>query len=268
MNRLAGRVAVVTGAGGGIGSEVALVFAEHGAIVVANDVDPHSLGQTALACQRHTRESIAIVADVSESAAVDDMFAQVRERFGRVDALVTVAGISSVADRERDDANRPAGATVQPTYAVAIESMSDESWRRMLAVHLDGTFYCTRAAVRMMTAQGAGSIVCISSIAGLAGIGPFHYAAAKGGILGLVRSLARDLGPLGIRINAVSPGAIDAGMTRTHKPEVVQAFIPTVPLRRLGHARDIAYAALHLASDESAYTTGQSLSPNGGVVIA
>ena len=146
--------------------------------------------------------------------------------------------------------------------------MGRQRWRRMLAVHLDGTFYCTRAAVRMMTAQGAGSIVCISSIAGLAGIGPFHYAAAKGGILGLVRSLARDLGPIGIRINAVSPGAIDAGMTRTHKPEVVQAFVPTVPLRRLGHARDIAYAALHLASDESAYTTGQSLSPNGGVVIA
>src|SRR5438552_5160414 len=178
MNRLAGRVAVVTGAGGGIGSEVALVFAEHGAIVVANDVDPHSLGQTALACQRHTRESIAIVADVSESAAVDDMFAQVRERFGRVDALVTVAGISSVADRERDDANRPAGATVQPTYAVAIESMSDESWRRMLAVHLDGTFYCTRAAVRMMTAQRAGSTVRTPGPAGVAGIRRFHCARA------------------------------------------------------------------------------------------
>jgi NAD(P)-dependent dehydrogenase (short-subunit alcohol dehydrogenase family) len=268
MNRLAGRVAVVTGAGGGIGSEVALVFAEQGAIVVANDVDPHSLGETALACQRHTSESIAIVADVSDSTAVDDMFAQVRQRFGRVDALVTVAGISSAADRARDDAQRPAGTSAEPTYAVGIASMSDESWRRMLAVHLDGTFYCTRAAVPMMTAQGSGSIVCISSIAGLAGLGPFHYAAAKGGILGFVRSLARDLGPLGIRINAVSPGAIDAGMTRTHKPEVVQAFIPTVPLRRLGHARDIAYAALHLASDESAYTTGQSLSPNGGVVIA
>jgi len=94
VDRLAGRVAVVTGAGGGIGSEVALVFAEHGAVVVANDVDPHSLGQTALACQRHTSDSIAIVADVSDSAAVDDMFAQVRQRFGRVDALVTVAGIS------------------------------------------------------------------------------------------------------------------------------------------------------------------------------
>ena len=261
-------MAVVTGAGGGIGSAVALVFAEHGAIVVANDVDPHSLGQTALACQRHTSDSTAIVADVSDSAAVDDMFAQVRQRFGRVDALVTVAGISSAADRERDDANRPAGTSAAPTYAVGIETMSDESWRRMLAVHLDGTFYCTRAAVPMMAQRRAGSIVCISSIAGLAGLGPFHYAAAKGGILGLVRSLARDLGPIGIRINAVSPGAIDAGMTRTHKPEVVQAFIPSVPLRRLGHAREIAYAALHLASDESAYTTGQSLSPNGGVVIA
>src|SRR5436190_11684400 len=130
MDRLAGRVAVVTGAGGGIGSEVALVFAEHGAIVVANDVDPHTLGQTALACQRHTRESIAIVADVSESAAVDDMFAQVRERFGRVDALVTVAGISSLADRERErlleretgrgEAAKPAASDAPPTYAVGI----------------------------------------------------------------------------------------------------------------------------------------------------
>jgi 3-oxoacyl-[acyl-carrier protein] reductase len=259
---------VVTGAGGGIGSEVALVFAEHGAVVVANDVDPHKLGETALACQRHTSESIAIVADVADSAAVDEMFAHVRQRFGRVDALVTVAGISSAADREREDAARTPSASDQPTYAVGITSMTDESWHRMLAVHLDGTFYCTRAAVPLMLERGTGSIVCIASIAGLAGLGPFHYAAAKGGILGFVRSLARDLGPLGIRINAVSPGAIDAGMTRTHKPEVVNAFIPTVPLRRLGSARDIAYAALHLASDESAYTTGQSLSPNGGVVIA
>ncbi|HUP74188.1 MAG TPA: SDR family oxidoreductase [Acidimicrobiales bacterium] len=267
MDRLAGRVAVITGAGGGIGSEVALVFAKHGAIVVANDVDPHSLGQTALACQRHTSDSIAIVADVADSAAVDDMFAQVRQRFGRVDALVTVAGISSVADRQREEAAQPPREAAPPTYAVGITSLSDESWRRMLAVHLDGTFYCTRAAVAMMAEQGSGSIVCISSIAGLAGLGPFHYAAAKGGILGFVRSLARDLGPIGIRINAVSPGAIDAGMTRTFKPEVVEAFTPTVPLRRLGHARDIAYAALHLASDESAYTTGQSLSPNGGAVI-
>lgn len=258
---------MITGAGGGIGSEVALVFAEHGAVVVANDVDPHSLGQTALACQRHTRDSTAIVADVSDSAAVDDMFAQVRQRFGRVDALVTVAGISSLADRQREEASKPAGSHA-PTYAVGITSMSDESWHRMLAVHLDGTFFCTRAAVSMMAERGSGSIVCISSIAGTAGLGPFHYAAAKGGILGFVRSLARDLGPIGIRINAVSPGAIDAGMTRTFKPEVVEAFTPTVPLRRLGSARDIAYAALHLASDESAYTTGQSLSPNGGAVIA
>jgi 3-oxoacyl-[acyl-carrier protein] reductase len=268
MDRLRGRIALVTGAGGGIGSEVSVVFAEHGAVVVANDVDAHALGQTVLACQRHTGESMAIVADVADSAAVDDMFAQIRQRFGRLDALVTVAGISSVDDRAKADAERPAGLAAPATYAIGIETLSDASWRRMLAVHLDGTFFCARAAVRMMAERRAGSIVCISSIAGTAGIGPIHYAAAKGGILGLVRSLARDLGPIGIRINAVSPGAIDAGMTRTHKPEVVDAFIPTVPLRRLGHARDIAYAALHLASDESAYTTGQSLSPNGGVVIA
>ena len=268
MDRLAGRVAVVTGAGGGIGTEVALMLAQHGAIVVANDVDAHALGQSVLACQRHTDASMAIVADVADSAAVDDMFQLVQRRFGRLDALVTVAGISSAADRERADAALPTGVAAPPTYSVGIDTLSDDSWRRMLAVHLDGTFFCARAAVRIMAEQRNGSIVCISSIAGTAGIGPIHYAAAKGGILGLVRALARDLGPLGIRVNAVSPGAIDAGMTRTHKREVVDAFIPTVPLRRLGHARDIAYAALHLVSDESAYTTGQSLSPNGGVVIA
>jgi 3-oxoacyl-[acyl-carrier protein] reductase len=144
--------------------------------------------------------------------------------------------------------------------------MTDASWHRMLGVHLDGTFFCIRAARRVMTA-GA-SIVCISSIAGLAGVGPFHYAAAKGGILGLVRSLARDLGPEGIRINAVCPGAIDAGMTHENDPAVVAAYIPTVPLRRLGLAVEIANAALYLACDESGYTTGQWLSPNGGTVIA
>jgi 3-oxoacyl-[acyl-carrier protein] reductase len=118
-----------------------------------------------------------------------------------------------------------------------------------------------------MKRQGRGSIVCMSSIAGLAGIGPLHYSAAKGGILGFVRSLARNIGPAGLRVNAICPGAIDSGMSRLYPPERQKQSIPAIPLRRLGEASDIAFAALYLASDESAYTTGQWLSPNGGLVI-
>jgi 3-oxoacyl-[acyl-carrier protein] reductase len=120
----------------------------------------------------------------------------------------------------------------------------------------------------MMADAGKGSVVCMSSIAGSVGMGPIHYSAAKGGILGFVRSVARVAGPLGIRVNAICPGAIDAGMTKVHPREMMAAVVPQVPLRRLGLAADIADTALYLASDLSAYVTGETISPNGGLSIA
>ena len=276
--RLSGRIALVTGAGGGLGGATAIRLAEEGALVICSDVRADAAETTARACGTASG-SYVIVADVADSSSVDAMFERISSEHGRLDVLAATAGISSMQDLEAGsgvgrgaDAGggspRAATSTVSAPYVPHVDMMSDETWRRMQAVHLDGTFYCIRRAVPLMRAAGKGSIVCMSSIAGTAGLGPFHYAAAKGAILGLVRSLARDLGPEGIRINAVAPGGIDAGMTKLHDPKIIEAFAPTVPLRRMGDAIDIANAILHLACDESAYTTGQILSPNGGVVIS
>jgi 3-oxoacyl-[acyl-carrier protein] reductase len=258
MERLAGTFALVTGAGGGLGSAIAELFAREGAVVGVNDTDHEAAESVAKRCRLHSPRSEAMVADVSDRGAVQEMFAHLSANWGRLDILVNNAGVSATADVAEKSNPLERG----------IDDITDIQWDRMIGVHLNGTFYCTRAAVPLMAAGGRGSIVCMSSIAGLSGFGPIHYSAAKGGILGLVRALARSVGPAGIRVNAICPGAIDAGMTKAHAPEVRQAIVPSIPLRRLGSADDIAYAALYLASDESAYTTGQWLSPNGGLVIS
>jgi 3-oxoacyl-[acyl-carrier protein] reductase len=295
--RLEGRVALVTGGGGGLGQAISAVFAEEGAAVVVNDIRGEAAEAVAGSCRAVSPASAALVADVGDSDAVTAMFGQIRERWGRLDVLVNNAGVSalaggpgpggpgpggpgpggpgpggpgpggpgpggSVSARLGSGAQVPAGPNPP-----SILDIADDTWHRMLRVHLDGTFFCTRAAVRLMAGAGGGSIVCISSIAGLAGIGPLHYSTAKGGILGFVRSLARQVGPMGIRINAICPGAIDAGMTKLHDRAEVDAYLPSVPLGRLGTAEEIGRAALYLASDDSSYTTGQWLSPNGGSVI-
>jgi NAD(P)-dependent dehydrogenase (short-subunit alcohol dehydrogenase family) len=260
--RLEGKVALVTGAGGGLGGAIARRFAQEGAVVVVNDVDLESAVTVAEACQEWSADSVAVASDVSESASVSALFDEIAQRFGRVDVLATIAGISATSQLGESTGNWK---EFNAPYATSATALSDEHWRQMLGVHLDGTFFCIRAALPLMSRGG--SIVCMSSMAGLNGMGPFHYAAAKGGILGLVRALARDLGPEGIRINAVCPGGIAAGMSLHYDQDFLDTVIPHIPMRRFGEALDIANAALHLASDESAYTTGQWLSPNGGLVI-
>jgi 3-oxoacyl-[acyl-carrier protein] reductase len=137
----------------------------------------------------------------------------------------------------------------------------------MLAIHLNGAFFCARAAVVPMLEQGSGSIVNMSSIAGLGGMGAIHYATAKAGLLGFTRALAREVGARGIRVNAICPGAIETPMTQNVPAPVMKGMIAATPLRRMGTADEIAAAALFLASDESSFITGQWLSPNGGIFI-
>ena len=145
--------------------------------------------------------------------------------------------------------------------------MSDEGWQRMLDIHLNGAFLCTRAMVkRLVDAGEGGSIICISSIAGTSGWGPVHYATAKAGLLGFVRSMARFSGPLGIRANR-SRRVIYAGMTKGVAPELLEPLRMMTPLGRFGEATDIANVAVYFASDESSFVTGQCISPNGGLVI-
>ena len=214
------------------------------------------------------------VADVSDSAAVADMFERAVDDVGRLDILVNNAGISGIEGNDEASRERQAlsvqqaqevaeGGPVRTHIDVTVE-MTDEEWRRMLAVHLDGTFFCTREALRTMNPQGSGVILNLGSIMGTTGgAGSVHYCAAKAGILGFTRSLAREVVSRGIRVNAIAPGWIETDMTaplEIMKPLIVAQ----TPMQRFGDADDIAWAAVYLASEEAKFVTGQVLSPNGG----
>ena len=261
MGRLDKKIAVVTGAGGGIGRATSLLFAAEGAAVVCQDLDGGAAKDTVEAiAATGGPEALAWSCDVTDSDAIGGMFDAAEARYGVVDVLVSNAGVVQT----------PGDGSVEGSTGMEIllDVMSDEGWQRMLDIHLNGAFFCSRAMVRRLLAAGqGGSIICVSSIAALSGMGPVHYATAKGGQLGFVRSVARAGGPFGIRANAICPGVIDTPMAKSIPPGMIGVLEMMTPLGRIGQPADIAAAALYLASDESAFVTGQTLSPNGGLVI-
>ena len=160
-----------------------------------------------------------------------------------------------------------AGQPIQTHWDVT-QNMTDEAWHRMIGVHLNGTFFCTREALRLMSRQNRGVIINMSSVAGLMGLDSVpHYSAAKAGILGFTRAVAREVASRGIRVNAICPGYIDTPMTQPMTPLIRAAVVARTPLGRWGEPQDIAATALFLASDDSGFYTGQWLSPNGGFFI-
>ncbi|HXU91071.1 MAG TPA: SDR family NAD(P)-dependent oxidoreductase [Methylomirabilota bacterium] len=270
--KLADRVALVTGGGSGIGRAICLLFAREGARVVVNDID----GAAAEATVKTMGGGRALPADVADSAQVKTMFAAVEQEHGRLDILVNNAGIASggltdrpgLRDRAEARIKETLGGQGVTTHLDATEGIDDASWRRMLAVHLDGTFYCTREALRLMKGGGRGAIVNLSSVAALTGLATVpHYSAAKGGILAFTRAVAQDVASRGIRVNAICPGYIDTPMTAPASPLMKAVTLGRTPLGRFGEPEEIAQTALFLASDDSAFFTGQWLSPNGGLFI-
>lgn len=272
--KLEGRVALITGAGSGIGRAIALRFAEEGASVAVNDIVPETAARTVAEMGAANERGLAVVADVSSSAAVKAMFAQVAERFGGLDILVNNAGVAETSPGRTEELNRKgearigemmAGKPVSAHWDITQE-LSDEDWHRMIGVHLDGTFFCTREALKLMNARGRGVIINMSSVAALHGIevAP-HYGAAKGGILSFTRSLAREVASRNIRVNAICPGWVETAMTSGFS-FLLRAFTTSqIPLRRWGQPEEVANTAVFLASDDSSYFTGQWLSPNGGM---
>src|SRR5262245_22560572 len=276
--RLRDRIALVTGGGSGIGRAIALRFAEEGARVIVNDVTAERAQETvqAIGARAESPRGRAIAADVADSGQVRRMFAEIDREFGALDILVNNAGIAETAAGDRERLSAKAEARVaemmsgQPvtTHWDVTQEMSDEAWHRMIGVHLNGTFFCTREALRLMARRDRGAIINMSSVAALMGLGATpHYSAAKGGILAFTRALAREVASRGIRVNAICPGYIDTPMTQPISPLVQRVILSRTPMNRMGAPEEIAATALFLASDDGSYFTGQWLSPNGGLHI-
>lgn len=269
MGRLEGTTALITGAARGLGLAMGRRFREEGAEVIVNDLEAEAAEKAAAEIG-----GSALAADVSDPAAVAAMFEQVAARHGRLDVLVNNAGINGLeGDPERAEAYRSrtlaqvaeaVGGGPVTTHLDQTVETADEDWRRVISVHLDGTFFCTREALKIMNPQLSGAIINLGSIMGTAGgAGGAAYCAAKAGILGFTRSLARELASRNIRVNAIAPGWIDTDMT-SFLGEAKGLIAAQTPLGRLGDVDDIAWAAVYLASDEAKFVTGQVLSPNGG----
>lgn len=244
---LEGKKAVVTGAAGGIGKAIARLFASEGAGVAIWDLDGATAEQTAEEIRSTGGFAVDHAVDVSRWEDVSEAAKKVAADFGSVHILVNNAGIT------RDN---------------LLIRMSDEEWNRVLDVNLKGTFHVTKAFVPGMLRQRAGKIISISSVVGLMGNpGQANYAASKAGILGLTKSLAKELAPRGICVNAIAPGFIQTRMTDALTEDQKQALAGRIPLGRLGEPEDIANAALFLASELSDYVTGQIVIVDGGMVM-
>lgn len=274
--RLEGKVALVTGAGSGIGAAIARMFAREGATVVVNDLTVDRARETVDAFEAGTVHGHPVAADVADVDAVRAMFAEVSDRHGRLDVLVNNAGIGEGSPEELAYVNETAETLVGDMMAGRPPSVrwdftrhiTDDAWQRMVGVHLGGCVACTREALDRMIPAGTGSIVNISSAGGQVGQPVFtHYSAAKAGIIGFTRAVATEVGPYGVRVNAVAPGAIDTPLGAKLSRAFVMGLIAQAPIPRLGTPDELAATALFLASDDASYVTGQTLGVNGGVVM-
>jgi NAD(P)-dependent dehydrogenase (short-subunit alcohol dehydrogenase family) len=243
--RLAGEVAIVTGGGRGIGSEIARRFAAEGARVVVADIDVAAASDTVELIIQAGGQATAFRADIAEPAEVQRLIGETLSRYQRLDVLVNNAGIGL---------NKPFLTTTL------------EEWELQLKVNLTGTFLCGQAAARAMVTHGGGRIVNVASISGQrGGQGRAAYGAAKAGVVLLTKVMAVELSPHGVRVNAISPGPVDTDQSRaTHTPSTRQAYYDRIPAGRYGEREEIAAAALFLASADSSFVSGHVLNVDGG----
>jgi len=246
---LTNKAAIVTGSARGIGKAIALKLAEYGADIVVNDIPAalNDLEAAANEIRALNRKALAITADVSSAAEVNKMIDKVASEWLHIDILVNNAGVT------RDQ---------------LLMRMSDEEWETVLNIDLKSAFYCSRAVIRHMMKQRWGRIISIASVVGIMGnAGQANYSAAKAGVIGLTKSIAKEVGSRGITANAIAPGFIETKMTEKLDEKTRQAYMDNIPLHSAGLPRDVAEAVAFLASDEARYITGQVLGVDGGMSI-
>lgn len=246
--QLAGKVALVTGASRGIGRAVALQLAKSGAKIAVNYAGNQAAAEEVKQLiEENGGEAILVQADISSSESVDAMVSAVMDAFGRIDILVNNAGI---------------------TRDTLLMRMKEADWNAVIQTNLTGVFYVTKAVSKIMMKQRSGRIVNMSSVVGLMGnAGQANYAAAKAGVIGFTKSMAKELAARNITVNAIAPGFIATDMTAVLSDKVKEDLATKIPLGRLGAADDIANAVLFLVSDSASYITGQTLNVDGGMVM-
>jgi 3-oxoacyl-[acyl-carrier protein] reductase len=245
--RLDNKVAIITGAGSGIGRETALLFAKEGAKVAITGRTAEKLEEVCNEIHANGGKAIFKIGDVSKREDMDDVVKMAMNEFGRIDILINNAGVNKDA---------------------LVTKMTKEQWNGVIEVDLSGAFNCIQAVVDIMIKQGSGVIINASSISGIYGnIGQVNYASAKAGLIGLTKTLAKELGRKGVRVNAVAPGFTITPMTSEVPENILTMMKEKTPLNKLAEPIDIAYAYLYLASDEARYVNGAVLSVDGGLTI-
>ncbi len=251
LNRLQGKVALLTGAGGGIGKATAILFGQEGATVIVSDISPERTEEAVAAVKAAGGSVVGIPANVTSEASVKQLFENVVDQFGRVDVVMNNAGIMPI---------------------LTIPETSEEIWGKVIDINLKGTYLCSKFAVIEMRKSGGGSIINIASGAGLNGVpGLAAYCASKGGVVLLTKAMALDHAREHIRINCLAPGVIDTELNRswinkTADPEkAVRDLEAGIPIGRMADPMEVAYCALFLATSESSYVTGHPLIVDGGL---
>ena len=273
MDRLKDKVALITGGARGLGASIAKHFFNEGAKIILCDINIDQANKKA-----RELDGTAYYMDVSNSENVKEVFTKVKSKFNQLDILVNNAGINGFENRqdlldERMKVNNlqskefAESGKINSHFDITV-NMTDDDWHQMISIHLNGTFFCTREALKIMNNQEKASIINMGSVLGTTG-GPSspHYSAAKAAILGYTRATAKELASRNIRVNAIAPGYIDTDMTKS-LGDVIKLVKSSTPMKTFGEVDDIAWAAVYLASEEAKFVTGQTLSPNGGFVMS